>query len=99
MRALSRVELAARERFNAQLGYPESFVGTCGDSWRFHVNRGHIAHSLALAERLIRWAEERSHLPGRIMGHLYAAYTHCLRGAFSAARECLEQWRNDLGDI
>ncbi len=90
------VELAARgEELCAQLGYPKSFVGTCGDSWRFHVNRGHIAHSLALAERLIRWAEERSHLPGRIMGHLYAAYTHCLRGAFSAARECLEQWRND----
>jgi class 3 adenylate cyclase/predicted ATPase len=83
--------VASREaELYARLPNPLDFLRVPFDIWQFHLVRCDFTSALSESERLVRLAEERGDVRGRIVGHIFAGSTKSSLGELVAARSHLE---------
>jgi class 3 adenylate cyclase/tetratricopeptide (TPR) repeat protein len=84
-------QIAARElHLCARLNNPPIFVDSGYGLWSYYLVRSDLQSARDLAERLLRWGEERDAARGRTVGHTCVGWTNAVSGEFGLARSHLE---------
>jgi class 3 adenylate cyclase/tetratricopeptide (TPR) repeat protein len=84
-------KIAAREvHLCEQLGFPPIFAASGFGLWTYYLVRSDLTNARNVAERLLRWGEERGNARGRMTGHFCTGWTHAACGELSSAQSHLE---------